>query len=78
MKFKLDQAKKMVEMILKTQEVELSCDEVHEILDHYTEMALAGKDIAKLLPSVHHHLHMCPDCIEEYEALKRILNKQAE
>ena len=66
-------AKKMLMMIEKTQEVELSCDEVHALLDQYTEMALRGEDPSELLPLVHYHLDMCPDCREEYEALTRIL-----
>lgn len=69
-----DQAEKMLHMIENTQEVELSCDDVHELLDQYTEMAIRGEDVAGLLPLVHYHLDMCPDCREEYEALSRILH----
>ena len=68
-----DQAGKMLQMIQETQEVELSCDEVHELLDQFTEMAIRGEDVVGLLPLVHYHLDMCPDCREEYEALSRIL-----
>lgn len=67
------QAEMMLQMIQKTQKVELSCDDVHKILDQYTEMALRGDDVAALLPLVHQHLELCPDCREEYEALTRIL-----
>jgi hypothetical protein len=72
-----DQAKKMLKMIESTQEEELSCDDVFELLDVYAEMAQHGEDMAKLLPLVKHHLEMCPDCREEYEALMRILDKQS-
>lgn len=71
------QARKMLEMVLKTLDRELSCDEVHELLDQYTEMAVQGENVEELLPLVHHHLHMCPDCHEEYEALSRILEAQS-
>ncbi len=74
MKISPDQAEKMLYMIQNTREVELSCDEVHELLDQYSEMAVRGEDVASLLPLVHYHLEMCPDCREEYEALSRILN----
>ncbi len=74
MKISPDQAEKMLHMIQNTQEVELSCDEVHELLDQYSEMAVRGEDIASLLPLVHYHLNMCSDCREEYEALSRILH----
>jgi len=74
MKISPDQAEKMLRMIQNTREVELSCDEVHELLDQYSEMALRGEDVASVLPLVHYHLNMCPDCREEYEALSRILH----
>ena len=70
------QAEKMLKMIQKTQEVELSCDEVHKLLGQYTEMALRGEDAAGLLPLVQQHLELCPDCMQEYEALARILQAQ--
>ncbi len=72
------QAAMMLQMVQKTQEVELSCDDVHKLLDQYTEMALRGDDATALLPLVHQHLELCPDCMEEYEALTRILQAQIE
>jgi len=70
------QAEMMLKMIQKTQEVELSCNDVHDLLSQYTEMALRGEDVTHLLPLVHHHLEFCPDCREEYEALSRILQAE--
>ena len=66
-------AQKMMAMISNTAEVELTCDEVFELLDQFTEMARRGENVAQLMPLVQHHLGMCPDCREEYEALKRVL-----
>lgn len=73
-----DQAKKMLRMIENTQEEELSCDEVFGLLDVYAEMALRGEDVTEHLPLVKHHLDMCPDCREEYEAVMRILEKRTD
>ena len=70
------QAEKMLKMIQKTQETELSCDDVHKLLDQYTEMALRGEDAGAFLPLVQQHLELCLDCREEYEALARILQAQ--
>lgn len=67
------QAEKMLEMIQNTRETELSCDEVHDLLGQFAEMALRGENAAGYLPLVHYHLEKCPDCKEEYEALTRIL-----
>lgn len=73
-----DRVKKMLRMIDNTQEIELSCDEVFELLDVYAEMALRGEDVSESLPFVKHHLEMCPDCREEYEAVMRILEKRTD
>jgi hypothetical protein len=64
---------KLLSALAMTQEVELSCDEVLELLDQYTELAVSGQDVAKVMPLVHHHMQMCADCHEEFEALLRIL-----
>lgn len=56
-----------------TQPQELSCDEVYELLDLFAEMISRGEDAATLMPLVQHHLQMCPECREEYEALLRTL-----
>jgi len=56
-----------------TEEQEISCDDVHEILDQFTEMKLHGEDMALLMPLVQKHLDLCPDCREEHEALLRAL-----
>jgi hypothetical protein len=60
-------------MLEATEEVELTCDEVFVLLDEYVEMAARGEDVAHLMPLVKHHLSMCIDCREEYEALERVL-----
>jgi alkylation response protein AidB-like acyl-CoA dehydrogenase len=66
-------AQKMMEMIVRTEEVELTCDDVFDLLDEFTEMALRGENVADLMPMVQHHLGMCPECREEYEALRRVI-----
>ncbi|MFN7036988.1 MAG: hypothetical protein ACK4SN_11550 [Bellilinea sp.] len=73
MSVSLMEVKMMAEMIAATQEVELTCDEVFELLDQFTELAVQGEDVAHLMPFVHRHLEMCPECREEYETLRKIL-----
>lgn len=60
-------------MASMTEDVELSCDEVYDLLDQFAEAAQRGEDVAALMPLVQRHLDMCPDCREEYEALQRML-----
>ena len=64
---------KMMDQIAHTQEVEYTCDEVLELLDQFAEASLRDENVAELMPLVQHHLEMCGDCREEFEALLRIL-----
>jgi len=64
---------KLIQMVENTQEVEFSCEDVYHILDHYTELVYHGENSAGLMPLVKHHIEICPDCREEFEALLRIL-----
>jgi hypothetical protein len=52
---------------------EYSCAEVYQLLDQAAELAAQGADISTLMPLLHHHLEMCHDCREEYEALLNVL-----
>lgn len=63
----------VLRMAQMTDETELSCDEVLALLDQYAERALRGEDVAQLMPLVQRHLDRCGDCMQEYQALLRIL-----
>jgi len=65
--------KKLLLMIKNTQDVEYSCDDVNHLLDQYVEMVERGEDADELMPLIKHHLDLCPDCREEYQALRSIL-----
>jgi hypothetical protein len=58
-------------MVAQTREQELSCDETYALLDVFVDWVSRGEDVARLMPLVHHHLQMCPDCCEEFAALLR-------
>ena len=66
-------AEKVLTMLAATLEEELTCDEVFALLDQFTEMAVRGEDVGRLMPLVKHHLDLCRDCHEEYEVLQGIL-----
>ena len=70
---KLAEIQKFLHMVETTEEEELSCDEVFELLDQYVELAGNENDAASLLPLVKKHLDRCRDCHEEYEALIRVI-----
>lgn len=65
--------KRMLIKIVRTREKELDCGEVYQVLDEFAEAVTRGEDLTELLPMVKHHLEICRDCGEEFEALLRIL-----
>ena len=65
----------LMKMITNTREDEIDCDEVHNVVDVYAEAVARGEDPSEILPLVKHHLEMCAPCLEEYEALMRILEE---
>jgi len=68
-----EEFQKLLRMIENTKEVELSCDDVYHLLDQYSEAVIQDKNAKELMPLVEHHIDMCPDCREEFEALLRVL-----
>ena len=70
-----DRMRKLIEQIARTQERELDCGEVFAVLDEYTEAVIAGNgnDVQEQFALVMQHLELCPDCLEEYEALLSVL-----
>jgi len=68
----------MVEEVLhkltQTDEHEITCDEVHELIDQFSEMEIAGEDVQHLMPLMQKHLDLCADCEEEHIALVQALN----
>ncbi len=62
-------AVKFLKMLEMTEEQELSCEEVYELIDQFVELQARGEDVEKAMPLVKHHLDMCRGCFEEYEAL---------
>ena len=58
-----------------TRDEELSCDEVFAFVDEYAEASQRGEDVASLKPLIRHHLDMCRECDEEYQALLRVLEQ---
>jgi len=63
----------LMKQVARTQSDECSCDEAYEVLDKLAEAKARGIDTAEMIPLVHHHLDMCPECREEFEALLRAI-----
>ena len=63
----------LMHRLLITHDEELSCDEVFALVDEYAEASQRGEDVASLKPLIRHHLEMCRECDEEYQALLQVL-----
>ncbi len=72
----VDLIPKVMTSLEHTEIEEYTCDQVYELLDQFTELVHHQNDAAQLMPLVQHHLDMCDDCREEFEALLRILQSQ--
>ena len=69
MKYEPTALKKLIMALSITNPEELDCGDCHEHMDQFADMLKEGKDPEKVLPLVKHHLDMCHDCHEEFEAL---------
>lgn len=69
MKLSNEDIKKMMRAVKMTREHELDCGHCYDEIDQFVEMELSGKNAAEVMPLVQHHLDLCGDCREEYQAL---------
>lgn len=59
--------------IYRTQEEEISCTECFDLVSHYVDVEISGRDVATELPQMKQHLRQCRACREEYEALRDLV-----
>ena len=64
-----DQLKKMVRMIQETRDEEIGCEDCYTQVDAFVDQLLDGKHPEEAMPLVQHHLTICSDCMEEFQAL---------
>ena len=69
MKLDQDTLSKIMQSLIVTEETEIGCEDCFEEIDKYVEMLRQGKDPAKVMPLVQHHLDICSCCREDFEAL---------
>jgi hypothetical protein len=68
--------KGILEILTRTHEEELDCDEVYEVIDQFVDAKVRGEDVSEVMPLVLRHLDLCRDCLEEYEALLRVVEAE--
>lgn len=68
-----EQVKELVRQVETTSERELNCSECQSLSGEFAEKQCAGLAMDKALALMQHHLTLCPECNEEYQALEKIL-----
>lgn len=67
-----------VRLIGQTREHEITCGECLDDLAEFAERRLEGSPRSLAMRHVEHHLLVCPECREEYEALQRLLRDDSQ
>ena len=63
------QIKELIRTLSLTRAEEPTCDECLKKLGEFAENELEGKSVPESLRAIEHHLALCGECREEYEAL---------
>lgn len=63
----------LLRLIGLTQDDEINCEQCLSLIAEFAERELASKSIPEGLKAVEHHLSICAECREEYQALQRAL-----
>ncbi len=67
-----------LERTYATTETELDCDQLQALLPAYVDLEIAGAHPADRFPLVPAHCAQCPDCAEEYQALRQVARLDAQ
>jgi len=68
-----DEIDALMRLVGLTKNDELNCEQCLALVAEFAEQQLAGKSVPAGLSAVEHHLALCAECREEYEALQRAL-----
>jgi hypothetical protein len=68
----------LMRLLSMTRDHELNCNECLDQMGEFAEHELAGKPVRRVLEDVQHHLGLCSQCAEEYEALLEALRQTKE
>ena len=65
----------LMRLVGLTKDSEINCEQCLAAVAEFAEQAMAGKSIPEGLKAVAHHLAICSECREEYEALQKALSE---
>ena len=67
-----------ISQIYETNETEIDCTRLQELLPVYVESEIASEKSSTQLSQINAHLLQCTDCAEDYEALYQVTKLEAE
>ena len=73
---KRNQLERLLRLIARTEDEELSCSACFELLPQYVDLEVAGD--APDSPLFRQHLEQCPVCRDEYAILRDLVRLEAE
>jgi hypothetical protein len=63
----------LLRLVGLTRQSEINCEQCLALVAEFAERRLEGKSIGESLRALEHHLSICGECRDEYEALERAL-----
>jgi hypothetical protein len=64
-----DELDRLIRRIIETEDEEIDCGQVAELVARYVDLEVAGEAASQLLPKVRQHIGQCDTCAELYETL---------
>ena len=75
---KRNQLERLLRLVARTEDEELSCSACFELLPQYVDLEVAGDAPDARLPLFRQHLEQCPVCRDEYAILCELARLEAE
>lgn len=67
-----DEIERLIFRILATEDEEIDCGQVFELIARYVDLEVSGAEIKRLFPQVYQHLVQCGACSELHDTLYEI------
>lgn len=73
-----EEYRELARALLSTRPDEIDCDQWLDCVGTYLDLIDAGQPIPETLRPVEEHLRICPDCAEEFAAMREALRELGE
>ena len=70
--------KHWIHNIFATQDEEIDCAQLYEVISQFVDMEFSGEEMACLMPDVCQHLEQCGECEDLHQALLEVARLEAE